>query len=204
MNNRKIYFCFKRLFDIIFSFTGLLLVFPLFIVIAVLIKLTSSGPIVFYQTRTGLNGNQFTIYKFRTMKSNEIQYEKQLTTESDNRITKVGNILRKTKIDELPQLCNVLQGTMSFVGPRPEVPRYTKMYDEKQQKVLCVKPGITDLASIHFRNENELLTDEENAEKVYIESIMPKKIELNLEYIANMSFLGDIKIIIITIIELLR
>jgi lipopolysaccharide/colanic/teichoic acid biosynthesis glycosyltransferase len=188
----------KRLFDIVFSLICLILGLPLFLVIAVWIALDSPGSIFFRQTRIGQFGREFTIYKFRTMVVDAEAKGKQITTTGDSRITKIGKFLRKYKLDELPQFFNVLKGDMSLVGPRPEVPKYVALYTLGQRQVLEVRPGITDLASIQFRNESDLLATVTNPEEVYIQEIMPQKLELNLEYIANANLSFDLLIILRT------
>ena len=171
----------KRLFDIVASFYGIVILFPLIVIVSILIKLTSKGPVLFKQVRVTKNGRLFKIYKFRTMRENS-EGNKQITVGNDSRITGVGHILRKTKLDELPQLFNVLKGEMSLVGPRPEVPKYVELYTEEQREILKVSAGITDYASIYFSNESELLGEAENPEEFYIKKIMPYKIELNKIY----------------------
>lgn len=192
----------KRIFDILVSFVGLVILSPLFIVLAIVIVSDSKGPVFFKQTRVGRNGVPFKIYKFRTMIEDAEAKGMQLTVGDDSRITNVGTFLRKTKIDELPQLINVFKGEMSFVGPRPEVPKYVELYTEDQRQVLMVRPGITDLASIECRNESDLLAMIDSPEKVYIEEVMPRKIELNKEYIRTISLAFDIRIIIRTIMAI--
>lgn len=191
----------KRLFDISVSFIGIIFLFPLMILIGIIIKFTSKGPILFKQIRVTKNGKNFEIYKFRTMKENS-EGNKQITVGNDMRITGIGKILRKTKLDELPQLFNVIKGEMSLVGPRPEVPKYINLYNEEQKKILNVPAGITDYASIYFSNESELLGKAKDPEKFYIEKIMPYKIELNQKYIENISIFTDVKIIILTILKI--
>lgn len=193
----------KRIFDIVFSFVGILLLSPLLIIIILIIKLTSKGPVFFLQQRVGIHGNPFYIFKFRTMVVDAEKLGRQITVGRDPRITKVGYFLRKFKFDELPQLFNVLIGDMSFVGPRPEVQKYVNMYTEEQREILKVKPGITDYASIEFRNENEILGKVENPEEYYISTIMPTKIALNKKYIENNNLFIDIKIILKTIAKCL-
>lgn len=193
----------KRIFDIVFSFVGILLLSPLLIIIILIIKLTSKGPVFFLQQRVGIHGNPFYIFKFRTMVVDAEKLGRQITVGRDPRITKVGYFLRKFKFDELPQLFNVLIGDMSFVGPRPEVQKYVNMYTEEQREILKVKPGITDYASIEFRNENEILGEVENPEEYYISTIMPTKIALNKKYIENNNLFIDIKIILKTIAKCL-
>lgn len=189
----------KRVFDIFASLIGLIILFPLFFIVALIIVTSSKGGVFFKQIRVGKNGKLFKILKFRTMRVNSEKQGLQITLKSDNRITKMGVLLRKSKIDELPQLINVLVGAMSIVGPRPEVPYYVDMYTEEQKKVLKVKPGITDLASIEYSNENNLLSANDNPEEKYINEIMPAKLNLNLIYIDKRSFFYDIRLIFKTL-----
>jgi lipopolysaccharide/colanic/teichoic acid biosynthesis glycosyltransferase len=204
LQQKRLQLILKRIFDIVVSFVGLVILSPLFLILAIAIARDSKGPVFFKQTRVGRNGVPFKIYKFRTMVEDAEARGMQLTVGDDSRITKVGTFLRKTKIDELPQLINVFKGEMSFVGPRPEVPKYVGLYTEDQRQVLMVRPGITDLASIEYRNESELLATADNPEKVYIEEVMPRKIELNKEYIRNMSLVSDMRIILKTIAVLYK
>ena len=173
------------------------------IIIAILIKLDSKGPIFFKQVRVTKNGREFKIFKYRTMKIGSDKYS-QITVGKDSRITKVGDFLRKYKLDEIPQLINVLIGDMSLVGPRPEVPKYVGLYTEEQREILKVRAGITDYASIEFSNENDILANETDPEKAYIEKIMPRKIELNKKYLSEISVMTDIKIILLTIKKILK
>lgn len=189
----------KRIIDIIVAVLGLLMLAPVLIVTSFLIKCSSPGPVLFKQERMGLNGKSFKIIKFRSMVVGAENSGRQITVNNDPGITKLGKYLRKYKIDELPQLYNVLKGEMSLVGPRPEVRRYVDMYSEKQLELLAVKPGITDYASIEFRNENEILALTDNPEQVYLEIIMPYKLKLGLRYINDMSLLTDLKIILLTL-----
>ena len=193
----------KRLFDILASGIGIIILSPVLLIIALRIKTGSDGPVFFKQVRVGKDGKEFEILKFRTMVVDAEKMGRQITVGADNRITKVGGFLRKYKLDELPQLFNVFKGDMSLVGPRPEVPRYVKLYTEEQRKVLNVKPGITVLASIRYRDENELLGQAENPDEFYINTIMPDKLALNLEYINKSNVFYDIYIIIETIIKCL-
>lgn len=204
LQQKRLQLILKRIFDIVVSFVGLVILSPLFLILAIAIARDSKGPVFFKQTRVGRNGVPFKIYKFRTMVEDAEARGMQLTVGDDSRITNVGTFLRKTKIDELPQLINVFKGEMSFVGPRPEVPKYVGLYTEDQRQVLMVRPGITDLASIEYRNESELLATADNPEKVYIEEVMPRKIELNKEYIRNMSLVSDMRIILKTIAVLYK
>ena len=191
----------KRIFDIICSTLGLIFLSPLLILITILIKMGSDGPIFFKQIRVGENEKEFLILKFRTMVVDAEKLGKQITIGNDNRITKIGLFLRKYKLDELPQLINVFKGEMSLVGPRPEVPRYVRLYTEEQRKVLNIKPGITDLASLRYRDENDLLGDKQDPEDFYINTVMPDKLALNLEYIEKRNIIFDIYIIIKTIVK---
>ena len=193
----------KRIFDIILSLFGLMILFPFMLIIAILIKLDSKGPVFFKQIRVTKNGREFKIFKYRTMRVGSDKYS-QITVGKDNRITKIGAFLRKYKLDEIPQLINVLIGDMSLVGPRPEVPKYVALYTDEQKEILKVRAGITDYASIEFSDENDLLASEEDPEKAYIEKVMPKKIELNKKYISEISILTDIKIILLTIKKILK
>jgi lipopolysaccharide/colanic/teichoic acid biosynthesis glycosyltransferase len=194
----------KITFDFVVSIVAILVLIPLFLIISFLIKIDSKGPIIFKQVRVGRNGKEFKIYKFRTMVTDAEKLGKQITVGRDPRITRVGYFLRKFKLDELPQLFNVLKGDMSLVGPRPEVPRYTQLYNEEQKKVFTVRPGITDYASIKYRNENEILAKSEDPEKTYIEVIMPDKLKLNLKYIEEQSLWLDIKIIFMTLYKIIK
>ena len=193
----------KRIFDIILSLFGLIILLPFMLIIAILIKLDSKGPVFFKQVRVTKNEREFKIFKYRTMRVGSDKYS-QITVGKDNRITKIGVFLRKYKLDEIPQLINVLLGDMSLVGPRPEVPKYVALYTEGQKEILKVRAGITDYASIEFSDENDLLASEEDPEKAYIEKIMPKKIELNKKYLSEISILTDIKIILLTIKKILK
>lgn len=193
----------KRIFDITLSLFGLIILLPFMLIIAILIKIDSKGPVFFKQIRVTKNGKEFKIFKYRTMRVGSDKYS-QITVGKDNRITKVGAFLRKYKLDEIPQLINVLIGDMSLVGPRPEVPKYVALYTDEQKEILKVRAGITDYASIEFSDENDLLASEEEPEKAYIEKIMPKKIELNKKYLSEISILTDIKIILLTIKKILK
>ena len=191
----------KRIFDITASGLGIIVLSPILIVIALIIKKESDGPVFFKQIRVGEKGKNFEILKYRTMVVDAEKLGRQITVGNDNRITKIGGFLRKYKLDELPQLINVFKGDMSLVGPRPEVPRYVEMYNEEQRKVLDVKPGITDLASIRSRDENELLGTAEDPDDMYINTIMPDKLALNLEYINKSNVFFDVYIILKTIVK---
>lgn len=190
----------KRLFDLVLSICGILFLLPFFIIVSILIKLDSDGDIIFKQTRVTKDGKEFKIFKFRTMRP-DTEKQGQITIGEDNRITSIGNFLRKTKLDELPQLFNIVMGDMSFVGPRPEVPKYVRMYTKDQKEILKVRAGITDYASIYFSNESEILGKQKEPEKFYIEKIMPYKIELNKKYLKEAGLITDIKIIFLTIFK---
>jgi len=195
----------KRLFDFFASFYGLILLTPIFVLAALWIKIDSRGPIFFRQERVGFQGTLFRIHKFRTMVSDAEKKGMQITVGVDSRITAVGSILRKYKLDELPQLIDVFVGDMSLVGPRPEVPKYIDCYsDDEKHDVLSVKPGITDNASIEFRNENELLASSDDPEATYINEVLPKKIALYRKYVRERSFFGDVAIIFKTIFLVLK
>ena len=194
----------KRLFDIICSLLGLLILFPFFVVVAVAIALDSKGPILFLQQRIGKGGEPFFLFKFRTMHVGADKGTAITVGNRDPRITRIGYYLRKIKMDELPQLINVLKGEMSFVGPRPEVKKFVDLYTPEQRRVLDVAPGMTDYASILFRNENELLTGKSDPVAFYVDHIMPQKLQLNLEYINSNNLWIDIKILFKTLIVIFR
>ncbi len=189
----------KRIFDIFFSVIGLVIVFPFFIIISLMIIIDSRGGIFYKQLRVGKEGEEFYLLKFRSMQTDAEKKGLLTVGARDNRITRIGYYLRKSKCDELPQLINVLSGKMSLVGPRPEVRKYVDMYTAEQKMVLSVKPGITDYASIEYSNENERLAKTENPEQVYVDEIMPAKLKLNLKYIAERGIVTDLKIIFKTI-----
>lgn len=187
-----------RFLDLLFSFFGLIVLSPFFLVAALLIMLDSRGGVFYCQTRVGKNGKDFRLYKFRTMTSGSDKKGLITVGAKDSRITRVGYFLRKYKLDELPQLINVLKGEMSLVGPRPEVRKYVEMYTEEQRKVLSVVPGITDYASIEYVDENRILGEAEDPDKAYVEKIMPDKIRYNMRYIEHKSVGEYFKIIFLT------
>lgn len=189
----------KRAMDIAISGAALVVLSPVLLLVALLIKIDDPGPVFYRQVRVGRNGKTFRIFKFRTMVVDADKKGLQITVGRDPRITRMGALLRKTKLDELAQLLNVFVGDMSFVGPRPEVPKYVELYTPYQRQVLLVRPGITDYASIAYRNENDLLAGTQDPEKMYIETIMPDKIELNMKYLHEISPLTDIRLIFKTI-----
>lgn len=188
----------KRLFDVIASGCGLLVLSPVFIIVAIWIRLDSEGPVFYRQVRVGRYNKDFRIFKFRSMRIGSDKGSLVTIGGRDPRITRSGYFIRKFKIDELPQLINVFIGDMSLVGPRPEVRHYVDYWTSEQMRVLDVRPGITDPASIRFRNENELLAKAEDPEKYYIDVIMQEKIKLYLEYVDNASFWYDIRLIFMT------
>jgi lipopolysaccharide/colanic/teichoic acid biosynthesis glycosyltransferase len=192
----------KRVFDILSSVTAITFLFPLFLIIGLLIVLNSKGGFFYKQLRIGKNGKSFYLLKFRSMQIGADNHGLLTIGARDARITRVGYFIRKYKIDEFPQLINVLAGDMSLVGPRPEVPIYVNLYTEEQKQVLKVRPGITDYASIQYRNENEILGKAKNPEQMYIKEIMPAKLALSLKYIKDQSLLTDIKILAKTISSL--
>lgn len=190
----------KRIFDLFFSVIGLILLLPLFIVVAMWIKLDSSGAVFFRQTRVGRFGHPFQIYKFRTMCSDAESKGRQITVGEDPRITRSGRFLRRLKLDELPQLINVIKGEMSLVGPRPEVPRYVALYPEQlREKILSVSPGITDYASIEYKDENAILGKATDPDKAYIEQVMPVKLKYYERYVSERSLWVDFKLILATL-----
>jgi lipopolysaccharide/colanic/teichoic acid biosynthesis glycosyltransferase len=195
----------KRLFDLLTSSIGLLLLSPLLLVIALAIKLESPGSVFFRQERVGRFGKTFRIHKFRTMVTDAERIGLQITVGADSRVTRVGAMLRKTKLDELAQLLDVFSGTMSLVGPRPEVPRYVAHYPAEARKIIqSVKPGITDWASIKFKDENEILGKSKDPHSTYINVVLPIKIGFYTEYVRRRSFFGDLHIIFATLSALIR
>lgn len=190
----------KRLFDLFFSTLGLIFLSPVFLLLALLVKLSDGGPVFFWQQRVGQGGELFWILKFRSMVLNAERLGLSVTKDGDPRITRIGRFMRKTKLDELPQLWNVWRGEMSLVGPRPEVPRYVAKYTEAQRRVLALKPGITDLATLEFRNEEDLLKTADNVEEFYMQYCVPRKIELNLAYAQRANLWEDTKIILRTVL----
>jgi len=193
----------KRIFDVLSSLIALVIFSPIFIFISVWILLDSRGGIFYKQIRVGKNGKEFGLLKLRSMRPNSDK-SGQLTIGNDARVTKVGRFIRRFKLDEVPQLINILKGEMSVVGPRPEVPKYVKMYSEAQQKVLTVLPGLTDYASIEYLDEQKVLGAADDPEVTYIEEVMPAKLNLNLKYIADQSFWLDIKLIFRTIGKIIK
>ncbi len=193
-----------RLFDILFSLFGLIVLSPLFLIVAVWIVLDNYGPVFYRQQRVGKNGNDFLLLKFRSMRIGADKMSLITVGERDPRVTKAGYYLRKYKIDELPQLWNVFIGDMSLVGPRPEVRKYVNLYTDEQRKVLSIRPGITDYASIKYIDENRLLEQSSNPDKTYVEEIMPAKIALNMRYIEHQTLREYFTILLLTFSKLFR
>jgi len=193
----------KRLFDLFVSLAGLVLLFPLFVAIAIAIKLDSPGPVFFRGQRVGRGGHLFSIYKFRSMVAGAAQRGPGITAAGDARITGVGKVLRRAKLDELPQLLNVVRGEMSLVGPRPEDPRYVALYTSEQRRVLDVRPGITSLASINYRNEEAILSQSDR-DNVYVSKVMPDKLAIELVYLDKQTFWRDLGVLALTFLALFR
>lgn len=195
----------KRLFDIVASLLGLIVFAPIMLIVAIIVKVTSPGPILFSQKRLTKGMREFNIYKFRSMVSNELREKNTVQIKgSSSEITPIGKVMRKTKLDELPQFWNILKGDMSFIGPRPELPRRLKYYDERQKEIFSMRSGISSPASIVFSDEEYLMNQVENPENFYIQEIMPYKIELNLYYIEHQSFFYDIWLIIATLLKIVN
>ena len=194
---------FKRIFDILMSVVMLIFLLLPMLLIAVIVKATSKGHVFFRQERVTTYGRHFKIIKFRTMVENAEALGTQVTTDSDSRVTSIGRFLRKYRLDELPQVFNVLGGSMSFVGTRPEVPRYVEQYDDEYYATLLLPAGITSLASIMYKDEEKLLSSAEDADRVYMEQVLPKKMEYNLEYLKNFGFWSDIGLMFKTVKEVI-
>lgn len=191
----------KRIFDIVTSVIVLLVLLPLFVIIALWIMLDSRGGVFYRQIRVGKNGKEFSLLKFRSMKVNA-EAEGLITVGNDSRVTRVGRFIRKTKIDEFPQLINILKGEMSVVGPRPEVPKYVAFYSDSQKNVLSVRPGLTDYASLEYFDEQKILGEAADPERAYLEIILPNKLRLNIEYINKRSFWLDFTLVFRTIFRI--
>jgi lipopolysaccharide/colanic/teichoic acid biosynthesis glycosyltransferase len=194
----------KRIFDLLFTIPGVIVLSPLLLILYILVILDSKGGGFYLQKRVGKNNKDFSLFKFRTMKLGSDAKGLLTVGGNDSRITKVGIILRKYKLDELPQLFNVINGTMSLVGPRPEVRKYVSLYNQEQLSILNIKPGITDYASLQFFSENELLAKSNNPEKTYINEILPEKLRLNLLYLKNRNIKTDFLIILKTISRIFK
>ena len=194
----------KRAFDIVACVTAVLLLCPVWLCIGLLVACSSKGGAFFRQIRVGRDGKNFKLLKFRTMRNDADKTGGLITVGDDCRVTRVGKFLRKYKLDELPQFLNIIKGDMSIVGPRPEVPKYVALYDERQRQVLSVRPGLTDYASIEYISESELLAQSPDPDKTYIEEIMPAKLELNLKYIENQSVMEDLRLIFKTLFSIVK
>lgn len=193
----------KRIFDLLISGVGLLILSPVLLILALAVKLSSPGPVFYRAKRVGRYGDEFMLYKFRSMVANADRQGPGITTAGDSRITPIGKLLRRTKLDELPQLINVWQGDMSLVGPRPEDPRYLTYYTSEQRAVLNVRPGITSLASVKYRHEEALLTGAD-WEKTYINVVLPEKLQIDLDYVRRANLLRDLGILWQTFVALFR
>jgi len=189
----------KRVFDVTCSALGIVLVSPLLLFVALLVKLTSSGPVLFRQKRVGKNGHIFEILKFRSMRVNAENEGPPITSAGDKRVTVIGAWLRRTKLDELPQLWNVLVGDMSFVGPRPEVPKYVAMYLDEHRALLSIRPGITDPATIEYRHEEEMLGMHSDPEEFYIRHVLHQKLSVSVEYLSHISLAQDLRLVLLTV-----
>lgn len=194
----------KRLFDIIIAGILLVLLLPIFLLLGLIIKLDSQGPVIFKQVRITTYGRKFQIYKFRTMINNADKLGTQVTTKGDARVTQIGKNLRKCRLDELPQLFNILKGDMTFVGTRPEVEKYVEHYTNEMKATLLLPAGVTSRASIEYKDEERLLENAENADEVYIQQVLPEKMEYNLKSIKNFGFFEDIKTMFATVFAVLR
>lgn len=204
LNKKRFSLFFKRLFDIIVSFLMLIIISPVYLILAIAIKIDSKGPVFYRQTRITSYGKEFRIHKFRTMIDNADKKGNLITLNEDDRVTKVGKLIRKIRLDETGQLIDILLGDMSFVGTRPEVPKYVKYYSDEMLATLLLPAGVTSNASIEYKDEDDLLKDSENSEKIYIEKIMPKKMKYNLNDIKDFTFFRDFKIMIKTVVAVIR
>lgn len=204
LDKKRFGLCVKRVFDILVAILLLIILSPLFIIISITIKIDSKGPVIFRQVRVTQYGRLFKIYKFRTMVNNADKLGTQVTTKNDDRITKVGKILRKFRIDEIPQLFNIILGDMSFVGTRPEVVKYVEKYTDEMMATLLLPAGVTSKASIHYKDEEKFLENSENADKTYIYDVLPEKMKYNLESMKGFSFYSEIKTMIETVLAVVK
>ena len=204
LEKRKMSIAVKRVFDFFVSLIMTVFFLPVFLILALAIKLDSKGPVLFRQERVTTYGKVFRIYKFRTMVANAESRGTQVTVNNDMRVTRVGRVLRKYRLDETPQLFNILKGEMSFVGTRPEVPRYVDSYTDDMYATLLLPAGVTSLASIFYKDEERLLSESENANETYIEKILPEKMKYNLKYIESFSFWNDIKLMFMTVVAVIK
>ena len=204
LSQRKLHLVFKRIFDVVVSLLILLIASPFFLLLAAAIKIDSKGPVFYRQVRVGRYNQDFRIFKFRTMVQNADKIGISLTTGNDPRITRMGKVIRKCRLDEFSQIFNVLDGTMSLVGPRPEVRKYVDAYTPAYMATLLVRPGITALSSIAFKDEDKILAKGGDPEKIYVEEILPLKMELNLKYLEKISVFGDIAVMFQTVLAVLK
>lgn len=204
LKTKQIQLIFKRVFDILFSLLLVVVLLPFLLIISILVIVDSGFPVLYLQERVTKNGKKFKIFKFRTMINNADKIGSLVTTHNDNRITKIGKLLRKSRLDELPQIFNILFGSMSFVGTRPEVQKYVDAYSDEMIATLLLPAGVTSAASIGYKDEAELLEDSENVDETYINTVLPQKMEYNLEYIKNFSLLTDIKTLIRTAVAIIK
>lgn len=194
----------KRIFDVLVAVSALILLAPLLILVALLVWVTSPGPVIFDQERIGLRGQPFRILKFRSMVNGAAGQGPSVTASNDARVTPVGAVIRKLKVDELPQLLNVLAGEMSLVGPRPEVRKYVEMFPEDYELIHSVRPGITGVASVEFANEAEILAGADDPEAEYVANVLPEKLEMERRYVENQSLFGDLRLIVATVFAILN
>ena len=199
LQRKKFSLFMKRLFDLVFGFLILVFFLPVLLIIGVVIKIDSKGPIMFRQVRVTQYGRQFRIFKFRTMVKAAEEIGAQITTKDDSRITKLGRILRKYRIDEFPQILNIISGDMSFVGTRPEVPKYVERYTDEMKATLLLPAGVTSEASVEFKDEEEILTNAEDVDKTYWEVVLPKKMKINLQSIEYFGFSTELKVLARTV-----
>ena len=204
LKKKYIFFFLKRVFDILASLLLIVLLLPLMFILAIIIKIDSRGPVLYKQVRITKYYKEFKIYKFRTMHVTNNQSAIQITVGEDIRITRIGRLIRKSRLDELPQLLNILIGDMSFVGPRPEVPKYTHFYSDEMLATLLVRAGVTSWASINYKDEARLLEKSMDPEKEYIETILPAKMKLNLDELYKMNIFYDLKVLFLTVIKVIR
>lgn len=204
LEKKKFQIFLKRIFDIVLAIILLIILAPVFIILSVLIIIDSKGPIIFRQTRVTQYGKRFSIYKFRTMVNNADKIGSQITIKNDTRITRVGKFLRKLRLDELPQLFNIIAGDMSFVGTRPEVVKYVEKYTDEMMATLLLPAGVTSEASIQYKDEELLLSSADDVDKIYINEVLPEKMKYNLKSIQEFNFLSDLKIIVRTVIAVVK
>ena len=204
LSKKKASLLLKRAFDIFVSFVLLMLIWPILLILAIIIKLDSPGPVFFRQERVTQYGRRFRIFKFRTMVNNADKMGSLVTTKNDSRVTKVGSVIRKTRIDELPQLFNIFLGDMTLVGTRPEVVKYVERYTDEMKATLLLPAGVTSEASICYKDEEKLLENAENADDTYVNEILPEKMKYNLQAIEKFSFISDIKTMFRTVIAVLK